>query len=157
MTSKPRREIFKDLAIEKGGGTHQPVQERLYSPIESAARITRRQYWNDIEHLYDMIPIVWGLEAAEFECLLGVGPGWLDAYRVHEVKPGDETWERLCELLQVHTAMRMIVKPYGYRDWLRRPWTSTSPIGATSPLTFMLKGGPAAVKRVEQILVSQTL
>jgi len=155
MTSKHRRDILKDVISNLDEDAHQPAKTRVYSPIRSVYRIMRSQYWHDIEHLYDMLPIVWGLEASEFERLLGVPVGWLDAYRVHEVKPDDETWEHLCQLLLVHSAMRMVVEPRGYAEWLRRAWTAESPIGAQSPLKFMLDGGNEAAKRLEQICLAQ--
>ena len=155
MTSKHRRHIYKDIISEFEKGADEPVERDRWSPIESVYRIMRSQYWRDIEHLYDMLPIVWGLDASEFERLLGVPPEWLNAYRIHEVKPDDKTWEHLCQLLRVHCAMRMVVEPRGYAEWLRRPWTSESPIGAQCPLKFMLDGGDEAAKRLEQICLAQ--
>lgn len=156
MTSKHRRDIYKDLISNVEKAADEPVRVDGYSPIKSVYKIMRRAYWEDIEHLYEMLPIVWGLERSEFERLLRVPAGWLDAYRVHEVKPNEETWEKLCELLQLHLAMRMVVRPRGYAEWLRRTWTSESPIGAQSPLEFILNGGDEALKLLKQVCLAQT-
>lgn len=156
MTSKQNRDYSKSILsrLDENAGELRP--DEGFSPLASVLRIMRRKYWEDIEHLFDMLPIVWGLETVEFEQLLGVPPGWLDAYRIHEVKPDEETWDQLSQLLLLHLAMRMVVEPRGYAEWLRRPWTADSPIGAQSPLELILNGGDEALNLLKQICLAQT-
>jgi hypothetical protein len=156
MTSKRNRELLEKLFSEVDEKAPVPTSQSRYCMVTRVAEIARRRHWEDIEHLFDMLPIVWGLESLEFERLLGVPAGWLAAYRVHEVKPDEETWERLSQLFRLHFAMRMVVQPGGYAEWLRRRWTPDSPIGAQSPLEMILDGGDEAVPLLKQICMAQT-
>lgn len=156
MTSKRNRDYSKTLLDGLAKRSGEPSPPNDFSPITSVFKIMQRQYREHIEHLFDMLPIVWGLESSEFEDLLGVPRGWLDAYRIHEVKPDDSTWDNLEKLLSFHFAMQMVVEPRGYAEWLRRPWTAASQIGAQSPLGFIQNGGEGALKLLKQICLTQT-
>lgn len=156
MTSNRNHEYAKSVLGGLDQNAIEVNREDGFSPIMSVLKIMTRQYWDHIEHLYDMLPVVWGVEPRVFEQLLGVPSGWLAAYRIHEVKPEDETWTQLSALLGLHLAMRMVVEPGGYARWLRQPWTAESAIGSQSPLELLLAEGQKGLERLKAICLAQT-
>lgn len=132
----------------------------LKRPLAEAAlslrlRRIREQYTESIEHLFDLLPAAWALDDGEFEELLQVPPGWLKSYRMHEVKPNEHAWERLQRLFAFHQAMRLVVRPGGYSQWLRRPWQPKSLIGRRSPLQAILEDGDSALDLIGQLCRTQ--
>lgn len=121
MTSKRNRDLLQAVLSGIEESSPDPLPRNRETTVTSVFKIMRRQYWDHIEHLYDMLPIVWGVEPRVFEQLLGVPSGWLAEYRIHEVKPADETWGQLTALLGLHLAIRGVVEPGEYARWLRQP------------------------------------
>lgn len=76
--------------------------------------------------------------------------GWLEAWRIHEAPEVPE--ERVRRLMRFHDALRLVVRPGGYGEYLRRPWKDESPIGARSILQAVAEDGPAALDKVESYL-----
>lgn len=109
----------------------------------------------EFDVLLDLLQAAWGFDDAEFEKLLHADPGWLRAWRNHEVSPGHQLLERARRLLRLHEAFRLVIKPGGYAAAWRRRWRATSPIGQLSPWEAYLKGGEAALDVIESYYAAQ--
>lgn len=156
MTSKRPKDILRTVLRElEQDRCAAPLALRRHNQIDSLLKIARDHYRNNIEHLFDMLPIVWGVDDAEFETLLSVPAGWLAAYRTHDVTPNDETWEHLQALFSLHLAMRIIVEPRGYAAWLRRPWSEESALSGRCPLDLLMSRRDEAVTQLVQICWAQ--
>jgi hypothetical protein len=155
MAIEGNRNYADDIIQMIQDDTNSVIRPRAESALGLRFRRIREQYRKSIEHLFDLLPAAWDLEDREFEQLLQVPPGWLAAYRNHELKPNEDVWGRLQRLFALYEAMRMAVRPRGYSEWLRQPWRSDSPIGPRSPLKAILEDGDSALDLVEKLCRTQ--
>lgn len=105
----------------------------------------------DQELLLDLLQAAWGVNDAELEQLLGLPEHWLSLHRNHEVAIGPAENAGLQKLLAVHEALRLVVRPGGYSDWLRRHWTPDSSIGKRTPLQVMLDDGDIGIAKIQSL------
>jgi len=106
-----------------------------------------------LETCIDLLQAAWQIEDAEFERLLEVPPGWLRAWRAHEVEDAATVADGpVRRLLRLHRALRLVVQPAQYGEYIRRPWRAGSVIGERSVLDAVLEEGEPAIERIAQYL-----
>lgn len=105
----------------------------------------------DQELLLDLLQAAWGVDDVELEQLLGLPEHWLASHRNHEVAIGPAENAGLQKLLGLHEALRFVVRPAGYSEWLRRSWRTVSPISGRTPLQVMLEDGDDGIALIQAL------
>jgi hypothetical protein len=105
----------------------------------------------DQELLLDLLQAAWGVDDVELEQLLGLSKHWLASHRNHDVAIGPAEHAGLQKLLGLHEALRLVVRPAGYSEWLRRSWRAESPISGRTPLQVMLEDGDDGIALIQAL------
>lgn len=100
--------------------------------------------------LQDLLQAAWQLTDERFEQLLEVSPGWLDAFRIHEVELAPKILKRLSRLAGFHDALRLWFPQELYGEAWRVTWKESSPIGSSTLLQAWDQDGDQALDKVEQ-------
>lgn len=122
-----------------------------YQPAEACAEDTAA----DSEALalfLDVLPSAWGLTEQQIEQLLKVAPGWLRAWRNHEVRLDSPVRTRIWKLGLLQKRMGLISKPEDYCTFWHREWAETSPLGSRSPWQAFEQEGDDAIRKIQQFL-----
>ena len=117
--------------------------------------IAHRHWQSEMDLLLDLLPAAWGMSDSEFERLLRCPPGWIRAWRNHEVFVEPNVSERAARLRRLHNAFRLVVGEEGYAEAWRRPWSPDSPIGNRSPWQAYVEQGDLALDTLEAYFRAQ--
>lgn len=102
----------------------------------------------------DVLPSAWGLTEGQVEQLLHVAPGWLRAWRNHEVQLDRAVRTRIWQLGLLQKRMGLISNPEDYSTFWHRAWADMSPLGNRSPWQAFEQEGDEAIKKIQQFLTS---
>lgn len=100
----------------------------------------------------DVLPSAWGLTETQVERLLQVAPGWLRAWRNHEVRIDQAVRTRLWKLGLLQKRLCLVSRPESYSAFWHRAWAATSPIGNRSPWRAFEQEGDEALTKIGQFL-----
>lgn len=100
----------------------------------------------------DVIPSAWNLTEREVERLLDVSPGWLRAWRNHEVGLDSAVRAALAELGSLQERMRLIATPDRYSEFWHHAWPELSAIGNRTPWQAFEEDGREALTMINRSL-----
>jgi hypothetical protein len=102
----------------------------------------------------DVLPAAWNLTEHQLEQLLDVPPGWLRAWRNHEVRLDSQVRKALVEFGTLQERMRLIATPDRYSKFWHHAWAEGSPIGKRTPWQAFKEDGREAITKISQFLAS---
>lgn len=101
----------------------------------------------------DTLAAAWGLTPDEIATIVGVTVDVIDGWR----RSDDEGWSedaaaKVAALARLHVLIWMAEAYPSWRDWWRRKWAASSPIGAAAPIEAALAEPAAALETLTGFL-----